>query len=86
MVACFRYASINVHSVYLPPSKVDFNYNRQDWIQHEANEVVNREGHLFAEVSNVLRRIAEQRTGSRDLITELEGLLMTEKAEFEVRH
>ncbi|RZC85892.1 hypothetical protein C5167_026563 [Papaver somniferum] len=83
MVACFRYASINVHSVYLPPSRVDFNYNRQDWIQHEANEVVNRAGHLFAEVSNALRKIAEQRTGSRGLITELEGLLKTEKAEFE---
>ncbi|KAI3995635.1 hypothetical protein MKX01_023380 [Papaver californicum] len=69
MIACFRYASINVHSVYLPPSKVELNYNRQDWIQHEANEVVNRAGHLFTEVSNVLRRIAEQRTGSRDLIT-----------------
>ncbi|KAI3891838.1 hypothetical protein MKW92_018233 [Papaver armeniacum] len=83
MVACFRYASTNVHSVYLPPSEVDFNYNKQDWIQHEANEVVNRAGHLFAEVSNALRKIADQRTGSRGLITELEGLLKTEKAEFE---
>ncbi|XP_026440763.1 1-phosphatidylinositol-3-phosphate 5-kinase FAB1B-like isoform X2 [Papaver somniferum] len=83
LVACFRYASTNVHSVYLPPSKLDFNYNKQDWIQHEANEVVNRAGHLFAEVSNALRKIADQRTGSRGLITELEGLLKTEEAEFE---
>ncbi|KAI3907654.1 hypothetical protein MKW98_016298 [Papaver atlanticum] len=83
MVACFRYASTNVHSVYLPLSKLDFNYNKQDWIQHEADEVVNRAGHLFAEVSNALRKIADQRTGSRGLTTELEGLLKTEKAEFE---
>ncbi|KAI3920656.1 hypothetical protein MKW92_021017 [Papaver armeniacum] len=83
MVACFRYASTNVHSVYLPPSEVDFNYNKQDWIQHEANEVVNRAGHLFAEVSNALRKIADQRTGSRGFTTELEGLLKIEKAEFE---
>ncbi|KAI3835801.1 hypothetical protein MKX03_028550 [Papaver bracteatum] len=83
MVACFRYASTNVHSVYLPPSKVDFNYNKQDWIQHEANEVVNRAGHLFAEVSNALRKIGDQRTGSRGLITELEGLLKKEKTELE---
>nr|GFA36233.1 1-phosphatidylinositol-3-phosphate 5-kinase FAB1B [Tanacetum cinerariifolium] len=30
MVACFRYASINVHSVYLPPSKLVFNYENQE--------------------------------------------------------
>ena len=39
MVACFRYASIDVHSVYLPPPKLDFNYQYQDWIQKEADEV-----------------------------------------------
>lgn len=39
MVACFRYASIDVHSVYLPPSKLDFNNEHQEWIQHEVNEV-----------------------------------------------
>lgn len=39
MVACFRYASISVHSVYLPPSKLEFNYYNQEWIQREANEV-----------------------------------------------
>lgn len=40
MVACFRYASIDVYSVYLPPAKVDFNYETQDWIQKEADEVL----------------------------------------------
>lgn len=39
MVACFRYASIDVHSVYLPPSKLDFNFVNQYWIQRELNEV-----------------------------------------------
>lgn len=39
MVACFRYASIDVHSVYLPPSKLDFNYENQEWIQRELDEV-----------------------------------------------
>ncbi|TYI25291.1 hypothetical protein ES332_A05G040200v1 [Gossypium tomentosum] len=38
MVACFRYASIDVHSVYLPPSKLEFNHDNQEWIQSEANE------------------------------------------------
>lgn len=39
MVACFRYASIDVHSVYLPPSKLDFNYKNQEWLGREVNEV-----------------------------------------------
>lgn len=39
MVACFRYASIIVHSVYLPPSKLEFRYDGLDWIQKEADEV-----------------------------------------------
>ncbi|XWS17548.1 hypothetical protein CRYUN_Cryun33cG0076800 [Craigia yunnanensis] len=40
MVACFRYASINVHSVYLPSPKLEFNYNNHEWIQSEADEEV----------------------------------------------
>jgi 1-phosphatidylinositol-3-phosphate 5-kinase len=39
MVACFRYASIDVHSVYLPPPKLEFFYDNQEWVQKEANEV-----------------------------------------------
>lgn len=39
MVACFRYASIDVHSVYLPPPKLNFNYDTQEWIQRELKEV-----------------------------------------------
>jgi 1-phosphatidylinositol-3-phosphate 5-kinase len=39
MIACFRYASINLHSVYLPPSILEFNYDSQDWLQKEADEV-----------------------------------------------
>lgn len=42
MVACFRYASIDVHSVYLPPSKLEFYYNDLDWIQKEVNEVLGK--------------------------------------------
>jgi len=39
MVACFRYASIDVHSVYLPPHTLIFDYGNQDWIQRELDEV-----------------------------------------------
>lgn len=40
MVACFRYASIRVHSVYLPPPKLDFTSEHQEWVEEEAKEVV----------------------------------------------
>ncbi|XP_043707640.1 1-phosphatidylinositol-3-phosphate 5-kinase FAB1B-like [Telopea speciosissima] len=95
MVACFRYASIDVHSVYLPPPKLDFNFENQEWIQKEANEVVDRAELLFTEVLNALHQIAEKRSDagsvsnnlkapeSRRHISELEGMLQKEKAEFE---
>ncbi|KAK8547301.1 hypothetical protein V6N13_098014 [Hibiscus sabdariffa] len=37
MVACFRYASIDVHYVHFPPSNVEFNHDNQQWIGIEAN-------------------------------------------------
>ena len=39
MVACFRYAPIDVYSVYLPPATVEFYHENQEWIQNEADEV-----------------------------------------------
>ncbi|XP_055827740.1 1-phosphatidylinositol-3-phosphate 5-kinase FAB1B-like isoform X2 [Solanum dulcamara] len=94
MVACFRYASIDVHSVYLPPSKLDFNYENQEWIQHEVNEVIFRAEHLFAEVLNAIRLLIEKRSGgqpnssinvleARRQISDLEGMFQKEKQEFE---
>lgn len=94
MVACFRYASIDVHSVYLPPSKLDFNNEHQEWIQHEVNEVIFRAEHLFAEVLNAIRLLVEKRYGrqlnssinvpeARRQISDLEGMLQKEKQEFE---
>ncbi|WCJ39304.1 1-phosphatidylinositol-3-phosphate 5-kinase FAB1B [Euphorbia peplus] len=95
MVACFRYASISVLSVYLPPAKLDFNYESQEWIRKETNEVVNRAELLFSDVLNALSQIAEKRSGAvppncgvklpeaRRLIVELEAMLQKEKSEFE---
>lgn len=39
MVACFRYASIDVLSVFLPPATLDIRYENQNWIQKDADEV-----------------------------------------------
>ncbi|KAL7152320.1 hypothetical protein ABFS83_04G089200 [Erythranthe nasuta] len=95
MVACFRYASIDVHSVYLPPAKLDFNYESQDWIEQEWNEVAGRAELLFSEVLNALRLLVEKRSGLNLLnsgmevsefrrhLTDLEGMLQREKSEFE---
>lgn len=92
MVACFRYARIDVHSVYLPPAKLVFNYENQEWIQNELNEVVSRAELLFSEILNALSQIAEKNIGkssvnssapSRRQIADLEDMLQKEKAEFE---
>ncbi|XP_065010449.1 1-phosphatidylinositol-3-phosphate 5-kinase FAB1B-like isoform X2 [Musa acuminata AAA Group] len=91
MVACFRYASINVHSVYLPPPKVDFNYQHQEWISKEANEVAERAENLFREIHSDLCQFKETmiQNGSMEVpefrhhIVELQDFLQTEKAEFE---
>ncbi|XP_022631797.1 1-phosphatidylinositol-3-phosphate 5-kinase FAB1B [Vigna radiata var. radiata] len=95
MVACFRYASIDVHSVYLPPHTLIFDYGNQDWIQRESDEVVNRAELLFSEVLNGLSQIGEQRSNAvqisnghktpevRRQVAELEGMLQKEKLEFE---
>ncbi|KAK6153537.1 hypothetical protein DH2020_013176 [Rehmannia glutinosa] len=95
MVACFRYASIDVHSVYLPPSILDFNYERQEWIERELNEVAGRAELLFSEVLNALRLLVERKSGSsllnnsmkvpesRRHLADLEGMLQKEKLEFE---
>ncbi|KAL0319487.1 UNVERIFIED_CONTAM: 1-phosphatidylinositol-3-phosphate 5-kinase FAB1B [Sesamum angustifolium] len=95
MVACFRYASIDVHSVYLPPPKLDFNYETQEWIERELNEVVGRAELLFSEVLKALYLLVEKKSGrsllnsgvnipeSRGQIADLEGMLQKEKSEFE---
>ncbi|GMI86042.1 FORMS APLOID AND BINUCLEATE CELLS 1B [Hibiscus trionum] len=94
MVACFRYATINVHSVYLPPPTLEFYYEIQEWIQLEADKVANQAELLFSKVLKSLNQIAEKQINSgppgsnmktpdfRHQIAELEGILQKEKLEF----
>ncbi|XP_071716617.1 1-phosphatidylinositol-3-phosphate 5-kinase FAB1B-like [Rutidosis leptorrhynchoides] len=95
MVACFRYASIDVHSVYLPPHKLEFKYENWEWIQHEVNEVIRRSESLFLEILNALSQMADKKhvagsangsmimTQFRRQVADLEVMLRKEKAEFE---
>nr|GME19601.1 1-phosphatidylinositol-3-phosphate 5-kinase FAB1B-like [Ipomoea batatas] len=92
MVACFRYAPINVHSVFLPPQKLEFNHDNQEWIHKEVNEVCSRAENLFVEVFKALHKISEQisvKDGAKaqdsgHQIAKLERILEKEKKEFEV--
>ncbi|XP_054781355.1 1-phosphatidylinositol-3-phosphate 5-kinase FAB1B-like isoform X2 [Prosopis cineraria] len=95
MVACFRYVSIEIHSVYLPPYKLKFDDENQEWIQKESDEVVNRAELLFSEVQSALSQIEDKRTSSMPVssglvtpesgsqVAELEAMLRREKDEFE---
>lgn len=90
MVACFRYAPINVHSVHVPPHKLYFTHQPLEWIQKEVNEVIDRAKVLFDEVSRTLHLISEKKAYSSSLnvectnyIAELESMFRKEKLEFE---
>ncbi|XP_048443758.1 LOW QUALITY PROTEIN: 1-phosphatidylinositol-3-phosphate 5-kinase FAB1A [Pyrus x bretschneideri] len=94
MVACFSYSSIHVHSVYLPPQKLEFHNDNQEWIHKEADEVGHRAELLFTELRNALNQILEKRpiSGTADggkkapessQIVELEEMLQKEREDFE---
>ncbi|GJZ44988.1 hypothetical protein Tco_0592584, partial [Tanacetum coccineum] len=81
--------------IYLPPSKLVFKYENQEWIQNEVNEVVGRAELLFSKILNALTQMAEKKFGktsgnssanmppSRRQLADLEEMLQKEKAEFE---
>ncbi|GKV42909.1 hypothetical protein SLEP1_g50267 [Rubroshorea leprosula] len=62
MVAFFRYSPIDIHSVHLPPSVLEFiGPLQQEWIGKEAAELIAKMETLYAEISDVLDGI-EQRS------------------------
>ncbi|KAJ6847495.1 1-phosphatidylinositol-3-phosphate 5-kinase FAB1B-like isoform X1 [Iris pallida] len=94
MVACFRYAPVNLNSVCLPPSKLDFNYQHQEWILKEADEVAKKAKLLFYEILDKMHEIAEKMPNNDPKgnfkvpeancnMIELEDMLQKEKTEFE---
>ncbi|XP_023635482.1 1-phosphatidylinositol-3-phosphate 5-kinase FAB1A isoform X2 [Capsella rubella] len=92
MVACFRYASINIYAVFLPPAKLEFNYENQEWLQKESKEVIKKAEVLFNEVQEALSQISAKtmRAGSNGStpnkiklsLEELGGLLEQRKEEY----
>uniref|UniRef100_A0A7N1A8F9 1-phosphatidylinositol-3-phosphate 5-kinase n=3 Tax=Kalanchoe fedtschenkoi TaxID=63787 RepID=A0A7N1A8F9_KALFE len=67
MVAFFRYSPIDILSVHLPPSLIEFDDHIQDsWIKKEAAELLSKAETLYAEVSSVLHSIEQKSTAGRD--------------------
>jgi 1-phosphatidylinositol-3-phosphate 5-kinase len=97
-VACFKYATINLHSVAVPPPQIEFhNPKQQGWLLKESAEVADKSSLLFAEIFNALGALDEKFASSKLLyssaklsdarrqIVELESLLQKEKAEVEAK-
>ncbi|KAL1215886.1 1-phosphatidylinositol-3-phosphate 5-kinase FAB1A [Cardamine amara subsp. amara] len=92
MVACFRYASINIYAVCLPPAKLEFNSENQEWLQKESKEVIKKAEVLFNEVQEALSQISAKKMGAGSKggtinklqlsLEELAGLLEQRKKEY----
>ncbi|KAG6599898.1 putative 1-phosphatidylinositol-3-phosphate 5-kinase FAB1C, partial [Cucurbita argyrosperma subsp. sororia] len=61
MVAFFRYSTIDILSVTLPPSVLEFNSHvRQEWISKEASEIIGKMESLYAEISDIVDRMEQK--------------------------
>ncbi|XP_060184973.1 putative 1-phosphatidylinositol-3-phosphate 5-kinase FAB1C [Lycium barbarum] len=91
MIAFFRYSPIDILSVRLPPSILEFsNYKEQEWLLKETEELLCKAKALYAEISSAFRRIEEKysshepsdKTELDDCIVELKDLLMKERIDY----
>ncbi|KAK6122337.1 hypothetical protein DH2020_043957 [Rehmannia glutinosa] len=58
MIAFFQYSPINILSVHLPPSILEFcGPGEQSWTKKEASELLSKAEDLYAEISAVLQEI-----------------------------
>ncbi|KAF8390053.1 hypothetical protein HHK36_024574 [Tetracentron sinense] len=93
MVAFFRYSPIDILSVRLPPSVLEFNgHIQQEWVRRDAVELLNKAEFLYTEIFNVLNSIGQKSTSSvheplnmsesQNHIMELKDLLKKERNEY----
>ncbi|XP_077241161.1 putative 1-phosphatidylinositol-3-phosphate 5-kinase FAB1C [Tasmannia lanceolata] len=93
-VAFFRYSPIDILSVHLPPSMLEFNGQiHPEWFRRETTEVANKIEIFHAEVFDVLRSIEKEVTSCGyensdtsdfyNQITELKNLLKNERTEYD---
>ncbi|XP_031114168.1 putative 1-phosphatidylinositol-3-phosphate 5-kinase FAB1C [Ipomoea triloba] len=90
MIACFRYSPIDILSVRLPPSVLEFNsQSEQAWIMKEVAELLRKAKSLYAEISSAVQKFEEKSAsvvcdwnnmyGLHNCILELKDMLMKEK-------
>lgn len=61
MVAFFRYSPVDILSVRLPPSVLEFNgHSQQDWMRKEELEFVSKVEALYTEITDVLNRFEQK--------------------------
>ncbi|KAH0875631.1 hypothetical protein HID58_072993, partial [Brassica napus] len=94
MVAFFRYSPINILTVFLPPSMLEFNSHPQpEWIRTEAAELMGKMRTMYEEVSGMIKRMEEkssllapEQPGASELQSRIMGLkdqLVKEKDEYD---
>ncbi|CAA7052278.1 unnamed protein product [Microthlaspi erraticum] len=94
MVAFFRYSPINILTVFLPPSMLEFNsHHQQEWIRTEAAELMGKMRTMYEEISVMLNRMEErssllepEQSEASDLQSRVMGLkdqLVKEKDEYD---
>ncbi|CAO2169158.1 unnamed protein product [Urochloa humidicola] len=93
MVAFFRYSPVDILSVNLPPSVLDFNCRSpQEWLKRVAVEIFSKMESLHVEVSEFLHRTEKNivtedepvKEGVQRQIIELKDLLKMERNEYEI--
>ncbi|KAJ6802458.1 1-phosphatidylinositol-3-phosphate 5-kinase FAB1A isoform X1 [Iris pallida] len=94
-VAMFRYSPVEIYAACKPPPVLEFhNPNGQEWIKREAKSVLQRGDLFFLEVASSLQKLKNGDTsmpprkslnlpGSIKDLSEVENMLIQEKAEFE---
>lgn len=60
MVAFFRYSPIDILSVHLPPSKLEFNVPQQEWLRKEAAVLTDKVENLYVAMSDVLDNVEQK--------------------------
>ncbi|XP_071686342.1 putative 1-phosphatidylinositol-3-phosphate 5-kinase FAB1C [Rutidosis leptorrhynchoides] len=88
MVAFFRYSPIDILSVHLPPSILQFgDHVQQDWLQKEVAELVCKTEGLYEDILDVLNGIESKielpdSDEFRNHVTELKDQLIKERLEY----
>lgn len=94
MVAVFRYSPVDILSVNLPPSVLDFAYPiAQDWLNEEAGDVANRKDNLYRVISDKLDCIEKTVSAQEDMsmkaglykhVVDLKDLIKVEWKKYDV--